>query len=69
MPWRETEEKKEEEEEENVGSPGGKLEISEARSRLRIYEEGIHSRTPRESTLSVCRLLLMPSTVDAFRRS
>ncbi|CAK9273566.1 unnamed protein product [Sphagnum jensenii] len=41
MPWRETEEKKEEEEEENVGSPGGKLEISEARSRLRIYEYAV----------------------------
>lgn len=31
----------EEEEEENVGSPGGKLEISEARSRLRIYEYAV----------------------------
>jgi hypothetical protein len=41
MPWRETEEKKEEEEEEDVGSPGGKLEISEARSRLRIYEDAV----------------------------
>lgn len=41
MPWREMEEKKEEEEEEKVGSPGGKLEISEARSRLRIYEDAV----------------------------
>jgi hypothetical protein len=40
MPWRETEEKKEQEEE-NVGSPGGKLEISESRSRLRIYEDAV----------------------------
>ncbi len=40
MPWRETGEKKEEQEE-NVGSPGGKLEMSEARSRLRIYEDAV----------------------------
>jgi hypothetical protein len=51
MPWRETEEKKEEEEEEeeeNVGSPGGKLEISEARSRLRVYEYAVPGKRVRK---------------------